>query len=105
MKHHHHDPLADFTIDVYSVGIWHDLARLPAEARHLGARIAWARLRILAGRALTDIRTGNWRALRNSLNAYLAEPDPWPDGLKGCGYGLTRAGALRKLRRRMKTGR
>lgn len=48
------------------------------------------------------IRRRAWRALRMSLNGYLAEPRVFPHGVHRCGHGWTRRRALRDLRRLMR---
>ena len=50
---------------------------------------------------LSRARRRDWRAVKNALNGYLAEPEPFPDGLQRCGSGWTRRRALADLRRRM----
>ncbi len=45
-------------------------------------------------------REGKWRMIRGSFYGYLAEPTPWPTGLKSCGRGWTRKSAMRSLKRR-----
>jgi hypothetical protein len=105
-------------IDVYPVGVlanaqraWQYLTlpggRVPAVTRH---NITW-RWRI--DRAYSEIyavyrntrrfiRNRQWHDLRQHFNGYLAEPDPWPDGigLTRCGRGWTRSGAIMSLYRR-----
>jgi hypothetical protein len=49
------------------------------------------------------IRARNWRALKNTFNGYLAEPDEFPPGdyRRRCGTGWTRRRAMRSLYRRL----
>lgn len=90
-------------VDVYPVGLLSALQRDYRRlrnyrlARHL-QRVGWATprtLRYLAGR----VRAGQWRAVKNTFNGYLAEPYDMPPGLSRCGSGWTRRRALRSLRR------
>jgi hypothetical protein len=48
------------------------------------------------------IKQRNWRAIKNSFNGYLAEPREWPEGLRRCGSGWTKARAKRDLARRIR---
>ncbi|MFW5415054.1 hypothetical protein J0910_00470 [Nocardiopsis sp. CNT-189] len=86
-------------IDVYLVGV---LAAVHKAVRGVrGGRWDVARHHLASeGRYLARcVRERRWRALRQSFNGYLAEPDPWPEGLTLCGRGWTRRTALRSLRR------
>lgn len=88
-------------VDVYPVG-W--LARL---------RMAWAMARSGRWRAahcelaaewrycVARARVGNWRAVRMTFNGWMAEPTPFPEGLRRCGSGWTKARARRRLDRMM----
>lgn len=95
-------------IDVYPVGWCAELIRLRRTYRRdvdlppVARRHVWRNLRRLARLSLTRALTGKWRALKNSLNGYMAEPTPWPEGLQRCGTGWTRGRALRDLNRRMR---
>lgn len=78
------------SIDVYAVGILSALKYrragwLRREFRNLKRRIS----------------ERNWNAVRNSFSGYLAEPCPWPEGLRRCGSGWTKKRALNDLKRRM----
>lgn len=90
------------SIDVYAVGVLYDLIILGrAIRRRDGRAIRWA-LGCLGRRSrlLWDwARVGNWRAVKNSFNGYLAEPVAFPAGLRRCGSGWTRKRALRSLAR------
>lgn len=84
-------------IDIYPVGLFDDLKRW---AGNPDRPEAWRRL-------LRDLRfplrmawARNWQAARNYFNGFLAEPEPYPSGLKRCGSGWTRGRALRDLTRR-----
>jgi len=96
-------------IDVYPVGLLADLQRAwrahvtkrpdlaPVARRH-----SRRNLRRQVARMLSNARRGRWHELKNTLNGHLAEPAPWPDGLKRCGSGWTRKRALRSLRRHLR---
>lgn len=91
-------------IDVYPVGILHELiiARGMLRSREPWA---WRQVRYHAKYEIKHlvglIVARKWHHLRNHLNGYLAEPTPWPAGLKRCGSGWTRRRALADLRRRI----
>jgi len=103
-------------IDVYPVGILANARRawryLTLPARQFPAahrppvtrqwRISRARSELYATwRTIRrHIRQRQWHELRQHFNGYLAEPDPFPDGLTRCGRGWTRRAALRSLERR-----
>lgn len=97
MKHNGHVA----TIDVYPVGLWDDVRQFRGRWRHdpAGKRAALRRLRWDLRYPLMRIRCGNWRALKNYFNGYLAEPTPFPDNLRRCGSGWTRERAVRSLER------
>lgn len=80
--------MADVRIEVYPVGLLSDIKNHKVRQ---GLRFlrSW-------------IREGNWRAARNHFNGYLAEPCPFPPGVRRCGSGWTQARALRDLHRRMR---
>jgi hypothetical protein len=91
-------------IDVYPVGLlaalqeaWRILIRLRRPAKAL-QRVRW-QVRYL----VTQVRRGNWRAVKNTFNGYLAEPRTFPPGdyVRRCGTGWTKARALRSLERRL----
>lgn len=89
------------TIDVYPVGVLADLLRLrnALHRRHPKA-IRWAlgRLRSQARYITRQARRGNWRAVRNAFNGYLAEHRTL--GTR-CGKGWTRRRALLDLYRHL----
>ena len=91
-------------VDIYPVGLLaalvalrrvHTHPNLPPAARQR----AWRNLRGLAARMWGYARAGRWRELKNILNGYLAEPTPFPEGVRRCGSGWTRRRALRSLHR------
>ena len=92
-------------IDVYPVGVLDDLLVAYRWARAGHPREALARLRYSARGLIERARDREWRSIRQAFNGYLAEPTPFPEGLKGCGHGWTKRRALRKLDDRMRTGR
>ncbi len=83
-------------VDVYPVGLWRDLrqfghgAHRPRRSRRLLHALRYP---------FRQARKGNWRAVRNYFNGYLAEPTSWPDGVTRCGKGWTRRAALRDWQR------
>lgn len=98
MKHNAYPPGTQ--IDVYPVGVLADLRFAYRAIRFGRFREGYWKLRSQARRIIERARAGNWRSVRQSFNGYLAEPTPFPEGLKGCGSGWTRKRALRSLRRR-----
>ena len=93
-------------IDVYPVGVLATALRAYRGIRYLGRWTdAYRDTRYTVRALLRRVRGRQWRALRNAFNGYLAEPTPFPEGLKGCGHGWTKKRALRKLDQRMRTGR
>ena len=101
-------------IDVYPVGVLADIGRAwrYLTSRRFPATIgppSWtwrlrnarSSLRHARRSVARHIRRRQWRDLKNDFNGFLAEPDPWPDGigLTRCGSGWTRGRALRSLRR------
>ena len=89
-------------VDIYPVGV---LARLLRIRHAMKARRAdltrWAvdGLRTELRYVATFARAGNWRGVKNAFNGYLAEPTPFPEGLRRCGSGWTKRRAMRSLRR------
>jgi len=84
-------------VDVYPVGLWHDLQHF-RRGVHRPRRIQ--RLRYALRYPLRQARAGNWRAVKNYFNGYLAEPADFPPGVTRCGSGWTRRRALRDWQRR-----
>ncbi len=90
------------TIDVYAVGWLADILRawrcltVPELAGHRGN--AWRFLRQEWRYNVRQVKAGNWRAVRNSFNGYLAEHHT--RGTR-CGHGWTRRRALRDLYRHL----
>ncbi len=96
-------------VDVYPVGLLADLLRDWRQVRH------WRRFREADGKPtlhvrrtvrylIGRVRAGNWRAVKNTFNGYLAEPSPFPENVRRCGSGWTRKRALRSLERHTRTG-
>lgn len=77
-------------VDVYPVGLFRDVRQARVDRRR--GRPAFRRL------ARTALRRRAWRRV-SYWNGYLAEPSPWPDGLRTCGHGWTRRRALARLDR------
>ena len=95
-------------VDIYPVG-W--LAALRSAWRYLtmpnpggtfSRRFWWLNLRREWRYCVQRARAGNWRAVRMSFNGYLAEPNPFPEGVRRCGSGWTRARARRSLERQIR---
>ncbi|GAA2681812.1 hypothetical protein [Actinoplanes palleronii] len=93
-------------VDVYPVGLLADLLMLrrALRLRHRHG-IPWALRRLIARarRLCSWGHEGNWGAVKNSFNGYLAEPYEFPPGnyRRRCGTGWTRGRALRSLRRQL----
>jgi hypothetical protein len=91
-------------VDTYRVGFLYDVwflwRRLTLrQPRRLGPYDVGAWRSFLYGLrtgTIERIREGNWRALRNYFNGWLAEH---PDGQSSAGRGWTQRAALRRLRR------
>lgn len=83
-------------IEVYPVGVLRTLQTVLAAIRYRQFRQAKAWARQEARHVVGQARRGNWRAVRNSFNGYLAEDEDSPY----CGHGWTHARALRSLERR-----
>jgi hypothetical protein len=92
-------------IEVYPVGLLSDLLVL-GRAMRLRRRqgILWALGRVLAcfRYMVHQARQGNWRAVKNTFNGYLAEPVAFPERLRRCGSGWTKKRALRSLNRHLR---
>jgi hypothetical protein len=103
-------------VDIYPVGALADLRRAwrYLTIRQFPAAVGpptWAwridrtrtSLRYIRRTVTRHIRAGNWRALKNTFNGYLAEPDEFPPGdyRRRCGTGWTKRRALRSLHRRL----
>lgn len=91
-------------VDVYPVGVLAPLLfiRNAARRRHSGGvRFGLRRLRGEARYITARARDGNWRAVKNCFNGYLAEPRKWPEdgSLRRCGSGWTKKRAMRSLYR------
>lgn len=98
-------------IDIYPVGWLSVLLGLRRAFNPTVPYPAPAKVRIHALRAVryelrTNIRQvkhGKWRALKNTFNGYLAEPTPFPAGVRRCGSGWTKRRARRSLDRQLAT--
>lgn len=79
--------MSDMRIDIYPVGL---LSHIKQGSVRYGVRYV-----------LKRARSGDWRAVRNYFNGYLAEPQEWPVGTVRhlCGRGWTERAALRRLHR------
>jgi hypothetical protein len=104
----------DGEVDVYPVGLLSDLRRFrgavkhqpkPWDRRSVAGHPWWRLWRDLKVGTVERVRRREWRALKNYFNGYLAEPTPFPDGLRRCGSGWTRRRALASLRRHMDRSR
>lgn len=73
-------------ISTYRVGLFADLKNRRT-------------IRSMRGRVWNHAKSGNWRAVRNYFNGYLAEWHYPPSGVAyyRCGKGWTRKAAIRKL--------
>ena len=82
-------------VEVYPVGVLSDVQHFIHNPDRKQAR---ATLRRTVRRLLGHIRHGQWRALRQSFNGYLAE-----HATRGtrCGHGWTRGRAVRDLARHL----
>lgn len=100
------------TIAVYPVGVLAHIRRawryLTLPVRQFPATHRPVTWRWRASRAQSElyaawrttrrhIRQRQWHELRQTFNGYLAEPEPFPDGLTRCGRGWTRRAAVRSL--------
>jgi len=96
-------------VDIYDVG-WLAAIRYARrvltapELRGHRAEALW-RLRSEWRYTVDAIRQHNWRRVKNSFNGWMAEPTPFPNGVKRCGTGWTRSRAMRSLRRHGYLGR
>lgn len=94
-------------VEVYTVGV---LEKILAVRRAYGSHVAfslrakarehaWRALRNEGKRAVIHVRHGNWRAVKNQFNGYMAEPYHFPAHMRRCGTGWTYKRAMRSLRR------
>jgi hypothetical protein len=89
-------------VDIYPVGVLTELLRLRRALTNYDAKAtAWAvgRLRTELGHIAGRARAGDWRAVKNAFNGYLAEPTPFPAHMRRCGSGWTKRRAMRSLQR------
>lgn len=91
--------------DVYPVGVLQSLqiigrALTVKEIPH-AKRLPIVRREIRKTRRYlwTQAREGDWNAVRNSFNGYLAEPYTFPGYMRRCGHGWTTERAIRDLLR------
>lgn len=84
-------------VDIYPVGLLADLGQF---VHCPNRRTARRTLRRSVTTISRYVAAGRWDELRNYLNGYLAEPNPFPAGLTRCGSGWTRGRAFRDLQRR-----
>jgi hypothetical protein len=92
------------TTRVYPVGLlrdWRQYRRSPPGRRRAGR----AAVRRSLACPVRHACHGEWRAAKNWLNGWLAEPDPFPPRLVRCGSGWTRRRALADLDRRLQRTR
>lgn len=88
---------AEGGIDIYPVGVLEVLLKLgrSIRSRHPQAtKAALIHVRYQARYLRRQAKDGDWRAVRNSFNGYLAEH---PARGTRCGHGWTRRRALRDL--------
>lgn len=85
------------SVDVYPVGLLADLQRDWRMVTKLRKRPVYVRrcLRYLRER----IARGQWRAVKNTFNGYLAEPRVDDESWTRCGHGWTKRRALADLAR------
>jgi hypothetical protein len=83
-------------VDVYPVG-WLSAIQRSARGVRLGIRRPLAPMRQELRYTIRQARRGNWRAVRNTFNGYLAEPIILPINLHRVGSGWTKQRALRSL--------
>lgn len=91
-------------VDIYPVGVLDDLLRIGRALRHRhpkAIRHAMSSARSSARLIRKWARAGNWRAVRNTWNGYLAEPTDTAvcAVIRRCGTGWTKRAALRSLHR------
>jgi hypothetical protein len=86
-------------MSVYPVGLLRDLRQF-AHGLHRPRSVR--RLRYALRYPFHQARAGEWRAVKNYFNGYLAEPDPWPPGATRCGTGWTKRRAARDFERSLR---
>lgn len=91
---------------VYRVGFFSEMQRLRGTMLHAPKHGRWRQLRRDARynvhRFGRWFRERKWHEMKSFFNGYLAEPDPFPDGVTRCGSGWTQQRALRSLRRQVR---
>jgi len=85
-------------VDVYPVG-WLSAIQRSARGVRLGIRRPLAPIRQELRYTVRQARRGDWRAVKNAFNGYLAEPTILPINLHRIGSGWTRKRALSSLAR------
>jgi hypothetical protein len=90
-------------VDVYAVGVLSALQRAYRSCRAGRWSAGRAELRSSVRYLGYQARRGEWRAVRQSFNGYLAEPAEFPPGdyRRRCGSGWTKRRALRSLDRHL----
>lgn len=83
--------------EVYPVGLLRDLRQF---ALGMHRPRAARRLRLALAYPVHLAMDGNWRAVKNYFNGYLAEPAEFPPGVSRCGSGWTKRRARRDWERR-----
>lgn len=98
-------------INVYPVGVLAALIRMQrchnraviasttVDDRQAMRRWARASLRNELARLAGHLAHRRWHSAKNTLNGYLAEPEPFPDMMRRCGSGWTPRRAVRSLYR------
>jgi hypothetical protein len=85
-------------LDIYPVGLLQELIYFRRGYRHAES---WSKLLYSLKYPFRRVGEGNWRAVRNYFNGYLAEPAEWPPGVTSCGRGWTRRAAVRDWHRKI----
>lgn len=97
MSYEHLDDAGISEIDVYPVGLLHDLAHFVHNPDRAEAR---RKLRYALHHPLRQIKARKWRAVRSYFNGYLAEH---PTRGARAGHGWTRGRAYRDLVRHLRS--
>lgn len=83
-------------IHIYPVGFFRDVKKLWGALKH-APTIAYKKRAL---RSFVYWFSRSWTR-RSYWNGYLAEPTPFPEGLRKCGTGWTRFGAAMDLRKKL----
>lgn len=97
MSYEHLDDAGISEIDVYPVGLLHDIAHFVHNPDRAEAR---RKLRYALHHPLRQIKARKWRAVRSYFNGYLAEH---PTRGTRAGHGWTRGRAYRDLVRHLRS--